>query len=191
MSRKNNGLTLVELLIVTAILFVISLGIYATFNNGVNIWQRLNGEVPQEDLYILFDKFGSDVRNCLRFKGIDFYGYEDEVGFAGIVDSAGLRGRTVGAISYFYDTQMSAAVRKEKDFSQVYADQGGAVREFSKNIKSLRFQYYSYDTVRKEYIWQDQWIKEGFPLAVCMEVEFTHGKEVLMFTKTVNIPVAG
>jgi hypothetical protein len=191
MLRKNKALTLIELLIVTAVLFVISLGIYATFSNGVKIWQRLNVNVPQEDLYILFDKFGSDIRNSLKFKNINFYGKNDEVSFAAIVGSQKLGRNTVGSISYFYDAGTGSVAREEKDFSDIYTAQKGAVREFSKDIKSLRFQYYSYDPLRKEYIWQSQWLEEDLPLAVWIEVEIEQAGEVFKFTKTVNIPVSG
>ncbi|MCX5692484.1 MAG: prepilin-type N-terminal cleavage/methylation domain-containing protein [Candidatus Omnitrophica bacterium] len=186
-----NAFTLIEMLIVTALLCVISLGIYSTFNNGIKIWQRLNKEVPEQDLYIFFDKFASDLRNSLKFKGINFSGMENQLDFAAIVNSPRLRKRTVGSISYFYDPKTGSAYKEERDFACVYAGARGVVREVLKNIKSLEFKYYSYDIERKEYIWQDRWLKENLPLAVWLEVEITDGDKVFKFSKTVNIPIAG
>jgi prepilin-type N-terminal cleavage/methylation domain-containing protein len=188
MLKKNNAFTLIELLIVTAILFVISICIYATFNNGIRIWQRLNQGAPEQDLYIFFDRFGSDIRNCLKFKNINFYGRESELSFAALVESDRLPKKTIGSISYFYDAQSGTAFRAEKDFSNIYAGEGGAARKLLSNVKSIKFQYYSYDALRKEYVWQTEWFKEGLPLAVWLEVELSNGYK---FSKTVNLPIAG
>jgi prepilin-type N-terminal cleavage/methylation domain-containing protein len=191
MWKKNNAFTLIEMLIVTALLCVISLGIYSTFNSGIKIWQRLNKEVPEQDLYIFFDKFASDIRNSLKFKGINFSGTENQFDFAAIVNSPRMGKRTVGSISYFYDPKTEAVYKEERDFACVYAGGKGAIKEVLKNIKSLEFKYYSYDIERKEYIWQSGWVKESLPLAVWLQVEITDGDKVFKFSKTVNIPIVG
>jgi prepilin-type N-terminal cleavage/methylation domain-containing protein len=191
MWKKNNAFTLIEMLIVTALLCVISLGIYSTFNSGIKIWQRLNKEVPEQDLYIFFDKFASDLRNSLKFKAINFSGTQNRFDFATIVNSPRMGKRTVGSVSYYYDPKAEAVYKEERDFACVYAGGRGVVKEMLKNIKSLEFQYYSYDIEKKEYIWQDGWVKENLPLAVWLQVEIRDGDKVFKFSKTVNIPVAG
>jgi prepilin-type N-terminal cleavage/methylation domain-containing protein len=190
MWKKNNAFTLIELLIVTALLCVISIGIYSTFNSGIKIWQRLNKEVPEQDVYIFFDKFASDLRNSLKFKGINFSGMENRFDFATIVNSTRMRQNTVGGVAYYYDPKAEAVYKEERDFACVYAGDKGVVKEMLKNIKSLEFQYYSYDSSKKEYIWQSVWFKENLPLAVWLQVEITDGEKVFKFSKTINIPVA-
>jgi prepilin-type N-terminal cleavage/methylation domain-containing protein len=191
MWKKNKAFTLIELLIVTALLCVISLGIYSTFNSGIKIWQRLNREMPEQDLYIFFDKFASDLRNSLKFKGINFSGMDNRFDFATIVNSPRMGKRTVGSVSYFYDPKTEAVYKEEKDFACVYAGGTGAVREMLKNIKSLEFQYYSYNIEKKEYIWQSGWFSEDLPLAVWLKVEIADGDKIFKFSKTVSIPAAG
>jgi prepilin-type N-terminal cleavage/methylation domain-containing protein len=190
MRKKNKAFTLIEMLIVTALLCVISLGIYSTFNSGIKIWQRLNKEVPEQDLYIFLDKFTSDIRNSVKFKAINFYGTENRLDFATIVNSSRMGKRTVGSVAYFYDPKTEMVYKEERDFSCIYAGDKGTVKEMLKNIKSLEFQYYSYNKEKKEYIWQNAWLKEGLPLAVWLQVEITDGDKVFKFNKTVNIPVA-
>jgi len=191
MRKKDKAFTLIELLIVTALLCVISLGLYSTFNSGVKIWQRLNKEAPEQDLYIFFDKFALDLRNSLKFKAINFSGTKSRLDFAEIVDSPRMRKDTVGGASYYYDPKTEAVYKEERDFACVYAGDRGVVKEMLKNIKSLEFKYYSYDTEKKEYIWQDMWFNDNLPLAVWSQVEIEDGDNILKFNKTVNIPVAG
>jgi len=191
-TKKNNrGLTLIELILVTAILSVVSLAIYSTFNNGLRIWQRINKQLPEEDLNIFFDRFGYDLRNLLQFNGISFSGTEYRLAFATIVNSSRLQKRTVGEIIYFYDSQAEILKREERDFPQVFSGDEGPIAQSLTGVQSLRFQYYIYDTNKKEYLWQDQGPEEGIPLAVRMELEFKDGTQTHKFTKTVNIPVGG
>ena len=56
--KHNNAFTLVELLIVTAMLAVISLAIYSTFSSGLKIWQRVSKPIPEEDLGIFLINSG-------------------------------------------------------------------------------------------------------------------------------------
>jgi prepilin-type N-terminal cleavage/methylation domain-containing protein len=191
MWKRNKAFTLIELVIVSALLCVISLGLYSTFNSGIKIWQRLNKEAPEQDLYIFFDKFASDLKNSMKFKGINFFGAENRLDFATIVNSPRMRKNTVGSVSYYYNPKAEAAYKEEKDFACVYAGGIGVAKEMLKNIKSLEFRYYSYDKEKKEYIWQNGWFKEGLPLAVWLQVEITDGDQVFKFSKTVNIPLAG
>jgi len=190
------------LLIVTALLAVISLAIYATFNSGVKIWQRVNKEIPEEDLDIFLEKFALDLRNSFKFNGFNFLGEEKRFEFPTLVNpvrnkfsngvnSPGMNKKTVGKVIYLYDSESSIIKRNLLDFSQIYNGEEGITQELLKNVKSLKFRYYLYDKEKKEYLWQDEWLKEDLPLAVRIELEFGNGTEIREFTKTVNIPVSG
>jgi hypothetical protein len=65
---------------------VVAFAIYASFNNGIKIWERVNKEIPGEDLNIFFDKFSVDLKNSFKFSGIKFSGKKNEVAFASIVN---------------------------------------------------------------------------------------------------------
>ena len=191
MKKKNKryGFTLIELLIASAILCIISLAIYATFNNGIKIWQKINRDIPEENLDIFFERFSSDLRNTFRFTDIDFSGEEYRVGFPTLINSPRLNKRSVGQVVYFYDPATEVVNREERDFSQVYSGESGVVKQSLKNVESLKFQYYFYHSEEKEYTWQDEWLEEARPLAVRIELEFDNGTQVVKFTKTVGIPV--
>lgn len=189
--KTEKGLTLIELLIVTAILSLVSLTIYSTFNSGIKIWQRVNRKISEEDLGIFFDKFASDLRNSFKFTGLNFSGRDDIIEFPTLVNSLTLHKRTVGKVIYFYDSGTKILSRKQKDFAQIYNDEEGSIQQLIKNIKSLKFQYYLYDEEKKEYIWQDEWSNEELPLAIKIELGFDDGVQINNFTQTVSIPVSG
>lgn len=191
MKRKNkNGFTLIELLIVTALLAVISLSIYATFNSGIKIWQRVNKQLPEEDLDIFFEKFALDLRNSFKFNGLNFLGEEKRLEFATLVNNPRINKKTVGKAIYLYDSESKIIKRSLLDFSQIYNGKEGTTQELLKNVESLKFRYYLYDKEKKEYLWQDEWLKEDLPLAVRIELDVVDGSQINKFIKTVSIPVS-
>lgn len=190
MKRRNKGFTLIEMLIVMTMLSVISLAIYATFNNGMRIWQKVNQPLAEEDLDIFLDKFAADLRNAFKFTGIKFLGAKDRLEFSTLVNSPGLQKRTVGEVIYFYNAQTAILSREQKDFAQLFAEEEGTINQALRNLRGLKFQYYIYDKDKKEYLWLEEWLKEDLPLAVRIELEFNDGAQTSKFTKTVSIPVS-
>lgn len=183
------GFTLIEMLMVTSMLFVISLAIYATFNNGIKIWQRINVKVPEENLNIFLDKFSRDLRNSFIFAGLNFSGQEEKLEFASLVSSLHLNKRTVGKVIYSYDSGEKTFSRQQKDYAQIYSEESDENIQSLENIKSLNFQYYIYDKEKKEYFWQDGSL-DNMPLAVRVVLELDNGTRIIKFIKTVSIPVS-
>lgn len=190
--RKNRGFTLIEMLIVSLIMSVISLGLYVTLNSGIKVWQRINNQqLAAEDVNIFFDKFASDLRNSLPFTDINFIGTENGLSFPSIIKSQRLKVRTIGQVLYAYDSRTGLLNRQQKDYSQIYNLEEVTPSATLKNIKSLLFQYYVYDKERKEYFWHNEPLPEQIPQAVRIEFESQDGAKTIRFTKTVTIPVNG
>lgn len=190
--RRNRGFTLIEMLMVSLIMSIISLGLYVTLNSGIKVWQRINNqELAAEEVNIFFDKFALDLRNSLSFTTINFIGTENGLSFASIIKSQRLEGRTIGQVLYTYDSRTGLLNRQQKDYSQIYNAEEAAPSAMLKNIKSLVFQYYVYDKERKEYFWHNEPLAEQIPRAVRLELEFLDGAKTYGFTKTAAIPVNG
>lgn len=190
-AKTNVGFTLIELLIASVIVSVISFAIYAGFNNGIEVWRRVNKELPAEDLNIFFDKFARDLRSSFNFMNINFSGKSTEMEFAVLINSPRLQKISVGKVIYYYDYAKGALNRQQKDYSHIYSNENGITRQVLKNIKSLRFRYYSYDAQKKEYFWQDEFLKEGLPVSVRVELEIEEDSQIYKFQRTVNIAVSG
>ena len=82
--------------------------------------------------------------------------------------------------------------RLQQDFSQIYNRQDPSLTRQLENVVALRFQYYSYDKEKKEFIWQEEWkTKDELPLSVEMKFEFNNGTQTKEFSETVDIPISG
>ena len=190
-SKSLTGFTLVEMVIVTAMLSVISLAIYATFNSGAKIWQRIDLQEPEEEVNIFFDKFAADLRSCFRFEGMYFLGEEDRVEFPAMVYSNDLEKRTVGRAIYSYNYMEGRVTRRQSDFSQVYYEDEGDVTLSLLNVSGLGFLYYYYEEKTEKYFWLTEWLGDGLPLAVRIELELNDGVKRTKFAKTITIPSSG
>lgn len=187
---ERAGFTLIEMLIVTMIISVISLAIFSTFDNGIKIWQRVNNPMPGEDVAIFLNKFGRDLRNAFKFEGIRFAGEKDKLEFASLVTNQTLQITTVGKVVYFYNASKETLDRVEKDFSQIYGDEKGKETQVLEKITDLNFRYYYYDTEKKEFNWEETWHKGDFPLAVRLELKINNDRDTETYVKTVNLPTS-
>lgn len=187
--RSNSGFSLVEMLVVMVLLSIVSLTIYTTFSNGIKIWQRMNVWLPQEDVNLVFEKFTVDIRNTFRFRPIGFSGSDERLEFPALVNSKVFSDKTVGKVIYELEPH-KGLIKIQQDYSQVYSGQVVNRVMVLSGIKSLRFEYYSYDKEKEEYFWCDNWSSGDPPLAVRLELVLEGMLEDNTFTKTVSIPTA-
>lgn len=189
---KICGLTLVEMLIVTVILGVVSLAINAALNSGVRVWRRINQELPQEDLNIFFDKFSADLHNSLKYADQKLVGQAQELELPTLVTSLRFPARLPGKIAYVYNSQDKTLSRKLKDYSDIYNDDEGMTLAALKNVQSLEFSYAFIDNQTRGYgyLWQQEWDKEDLPRAAKVELEIKDEDKIRKFSRTVSIPVS-
>lgn len=191
-NSSRQAFTLIEILIVTVMLSVISLAIFSTFSNGITIWQRIHSRATAEDLIIFCEMFAADLRNSFNFKSIVFKGDEERVEFASLLNSRRLNARTVGRLSYVYNPDRKTLSKFQEDFSAVYASEELEPKYTLGDVKSLKFKYYFYDTTAKEYVWSEEWVKKSsLPLAVRLEMEFDKASMPERLVRTFTIPAAG
>jgi prepilin-type N-terminal cleavage/methylation domain-containing protein len=187
---NNRGLTLMELLLSTALLAVISFAVYTTLDNGINIFRRIQEENKEEEVNLAFDDFASTLRNACSYKEFFLKGTQWRLEFPAIVYSARWNKKTVGKAVYFFDAKGNSWLKEEQDFSHMSQEQEGRLKSLLNNVKSLQFKYYFFDKEKKEYLWLDESGANEWPLAVRIEVELEGDDEDQLFSKTVNIPVA-
>jgi len=189
-TAKGQGLTFMELLIVSALVGVVALAIYGLLSTGLRIWETIQKPLPGEDINIFLDRFQSDLKNCFLFEGIDFSGAQESLAFATFVPSRRLKKETVGQALYYYDANNKALMRELGDFSDVYSGDEGSLKQDLKKVESVKFRYYTFDELTKRYIWLEEWLTpEVLPQAVRLELEIG-GIDGGVFTKTVSLLVA-
>ncbi|MDD5348091.1 MAG: prepilin-type N-terminal cleavage/methylation domain-containing protein [Candidatus Omnitrophica bacterium] len=166
------GFTLVEVLVVTLILSVISVAIFNTFANGLAIYRRLSTEIPGERTVLFLERLSHDVHNSFEYASINFTGEDAGVEFASIVWSPAAKKHLPGRIRYVCDSDKESLVRFEGDYFSVFEQKEPASRHRLEGVASCVFRYYSYDEEKKEYSWLEDWTKQGLPNALRLEITF-------------------
>jgi len=191
--KAQSAFTLVELLIVLAMISIIGLALFTTLSNGIRIWQRLNLAVAQEDINIFFERIARELRNTFEFSTITFQGDCDRIAFAAFVVTPGSiqpQGTDIGQVTYYYDKINRQLVREHKNYSQLYKGDMGFRQELLKDIDYLRFSYYFYDEKAREYLWIETWREDYLPLAVRIELGFDNEQQPNRITRSINLPLA-
>lgn len=192
-NKASRGFTLVEVLLSISLISVLGLVVYATLNSGLRIWYRANTTCIGEDVNVFFEKLSLDINNSFPYKDIEFIGNAEGFQCASIVSTDSVNpglARGVGEVSYFYDKERQAILRKKRNLSMIFKEKDGIAQEVITNVTSGRFQYYYYDPRFKEYFWVEEWKKgSGIPLAVSVKIDISYGKKDYKFSKVIIIPV--
>ena len=197
--KQTSGFTLIETVLVAAMLSVVALAIYSTFNSGIKIWQRLTKGASAEELNIFLEKISGDLRNSFKFTEIKFVGRGNSISFASLVlTEMGQKEKdlVVGEVGYCFDAQAETINKWQANYSQVYQNKSTPPRQVVDNVKSLGFQYYYYDPKEEVHIWKDGWQQEQgeeekIPLAVRIMIELLEDVERKEITRTIAIPAGG
>ena len=189
-----------ELILSTAIIFLVSITVYATFFNAVNVWRRANvSRKLEKDIAITLTKLSRDIRNAFEFSGIPFEGTENAVFFPGLVNTApsGQNPQSgIGRIVYFFDKDKMRLCKEEKKYPEVFREdkiEDDHVTTLISDVEKLTFSYCYLDTLSSEYKWKDSWKKEdqdSLPQAVKLELVLkSNGMDANQFTKTIFMPI--
>jgi len=198
----KHGFTLIELILVTAMLAVIGLALYGTFANGITIWKKVTQESVMEDISLFFEKVSHDLRNSFKMTGMKFRGGKNKISFPAKIKISGDEGikNSIGQVTYYFDRRKQALNKREATYSEVYRHKPGSKRILTEDISSLQFQYFIYDSNKKKYSWVTSWqerdepfgivVEDNLPLIVRIEVGIPkeHGEQKIV--KTVLIPSA-
>ncbi len=199
---KGSGFTLVELILVSAILSVVGIAVYAAFSNGIRLWKKINQELPQEGISIFFEEISYDLRSFVKHSTVPFSGGPDSISFATFVVSETEEGvkRDLGMVSYCFEKGEDAISREQSNYSQLYLSEPGPARRLLRGVDFLTFRYYCYDPENEKYIWLDAWnadeappgvnVDKSLPLSVMVEIglEEYQGEK---FCAIVPVPVGG
>lgn len=201
-ARFPTGFTLIEILISTAIIFLVAIAVYSVFASGIGIWRRVNQSGSYErDIRLVSEKLSRELRNTfnfsnITFEGIVFEGTEDSIAFAALVKNSSYEESPqyeVGRISYFLNEE-NVFCRQQETYPQFFqGEKIGEWDELISEVSRLNFSYCYLDNATGEYKWKDRWLKEeqdSIPQAVKLELVFKKrsGQE-MEFARTIFIPI--
>ena len=196
--RNKFGMTLIEILIVTSLMSIISLAIFNSLSSGIKIWKRSNRLIIEEDILIFFDKLTKDLNSSVIFSLIDFKGGKLNFEFAAIIwtradERSGLtQGEyidQIGKVKYSLDMLNNQIIKETANYSQAVSNKFGVPQVLVRNVDDITFKYY-YLSQEKE-ILSDE-VLSIMPSGVEVSVFFFNRKgQKKVLTKFIDIPIGG
>lgn len=182
---KQKAFSLLELILVSSLIPILSLAIYSTFSSGLKIYQKINNNLPLEEINIFLNNFYKDIKNTFYFKDIIFQGDKEKIELASLVYNPYFKTKTIGKIIYLYEPNRKRLIRKELIYGQDDLDKATNLKILD-NISNLSFKYYYYLEEKKDYFWMDDTFYGKIPLAV--RIEFIFNDKIFLYS--VSIPIA-
>lgn len=191
--RSRRAFTLVEILLVTALIAGISLAIFSCLSNGLRLWDRSRVLMIEEDAAFFADHFGSDLRNSFPFSTLAFTGRESTLSFPSVVtteaDPAGSRAAEgyvdmLGAVQYSFSPSSGDLVRRQANYAQALRGAWQTERILIRGLQRVRFRYM---TVSGDYKAQQD-VGDPLPAGVEVELTFRNGQDEKTLRRFVPIP---
>ncbi len=203
----RKAFTLIELLITTAIMALVSAAILSVLAGGVNVYNRVrNLSGTRTDILFALEKMESGLKNACNISQIEFIGESKKITFPSVVSipSGDNESLPLGSVSYYIDNSSHDIVSNERDYSAATAmDPPKGFVTQSVYAADINFSYYYYDTEAKAYYWKDAWVREkdedgskkkklkpNTPLAVKIEVKYEENGRSSTLERTVFFPLA-
>jgi prepilin-type N-terminal cleavage/methylation domain-containing protein len=174
--KKNKAVTLIELLITSAIFVVVMVAIYSAFQTGIFGYRDIeeNIQLYQSARQIL-ERINLDLRNSFAFSKDEtkFIGSKNEISFLTLVDSF-----TQDKI--MQDYALVAYKLEEGKFTRLCRKNQQALNEkseiepleFAENVAELSFSYAALPTSGQSIEWKDSW-EDTKKLPTAVRVELT------------------
>jgi len=197
---SKSGITLIESLVVVAIMSVLGLAVFSTIQGGVKIWRRASFIRNDEDVRILFDKLAYDLRRIVPFSKIKFKGTFDSISFSiisnGTFSIPGEKelianGEHIAHVTYRFDSPERSIIREESDVAGFSEKEIGNTRKVLRDVSKMRIEYYSHFLGPGTFEIRD--LLEDGSLPQFIKVEVVYGKDKLnknKFTEMIEVPIA-
>ena len=195
----TRGFTFIEILFVMALLSLVGLVIFTTFARGIDLWQRLQKELVDEEAGIAFEKMTHDLRNSFYYSPLLFIGTDSSLRFPTIVrfkeEEEAREG--IGQVEYYFDTGSGSLFRRQANMSQAYKERYMEDRPVVTSVSDFRVSYFYFDKDQKDFFWTDTWQQGGLfggqkpedlPLAVRVALVIGARDDEREYVRTIYIP---
>lgn len=187
---KARGFSFIELNLVAAILAVLALVTYATFSQGLKVWQRVNVTSPEVGVHIFFDQLSMDLRNAVSFKLIPIAGVSAKFQFPVLSrNSSRSNGECgFGEVVYTFTPAAGTISRRYRDFKMIPSNiRSSEETSLADHIQSCTFLY---DYRQGAKLGWHTAIDAFFPLALKAQVIYTHNGRIVSLYKVISVPMA-
>ncbi|TFH17131.1 MAG: prepilin-type N-terminal cleavage/methylation domain-containing protein [Lentisphaerales bacterium] len=184
------GFTLLEVLIVVAILVVLMTVTASVFFSGLSVWGKARSiNVGTIDALICIEYFERDLRNASPFYSIELRGRSELVSFPQVLEG-GYGDSPVRQVRYEFDERTRTVARFVSPFPMGGGEPGAEL--LVSNVKSMRLRYAPVPEVGSSALrWQDVW--EGghatWPAAVRIDLVLDEAGEGKTISRTIDLPL--
>ena len=192
--RLNRGFTLVELLVVAAILAVVTAVLGACISAGVRVLASARAfNTGGADASLALDLIEKDLMNTYVFYAVPFVGEPQAARFPTLVPPRGADGRpgegdAVGTVSYAFDRTSGTLRRSRWQFPPAAAPTEVREEAIVSDLRSVDWSYAGASS-GPEASWKRQW-DNPTNLPVRVRVELTFGDaESVVHARSVVLPV--
>lgn len=192
--RRRGGMTLLELLIATALVAVASLVVAQAFAAGVRVWSRANQlSGHYADAVLALELLQQDVRNTLPCRQVSFRGGQNWVEIPALIagDGKGSHGDQPGVIRYEYDATGQRLERRSTSYVVGDAAEVARREDVAGGVKSVSFSYAGRSGGSGSALtWERAWEgRTNTPVAVKVMWRGQQGEDPFEFERTVALPV--
>jgi prepilin-type N-terminal cleavage/methylation domain-containing protein len=187
------GFTLVELLVVVAILGVAVTVVAAALAGGIRAWDaaRTFNTVELASLTGL-RVLHRDLMNSLPFYAVNFAGTSAQMSFAALINDAPGTPETqrrIGSVVYGFDPRRGVLFRRQRAFPSS-ASPSERSEEIAGGLRDAGFLYAPAPEGDEEPEWHDTWTDTtNYPGAVRIKLAFAGEDGDVTMTRTVALPV--
>lgn len=198
MKRRFGGFTLIEILVVSTLVAVLSLAVFKAFSNALKLWEKAEKLDQDADVAILLDKMAEDLRSAVYFPQISFKGTGSKFSFPAIVltraDVHSSRASEeivdqLGVVEYRFDPARQAVFRRQANYAQALKGRWSP-EEFlvASGVEAVYLRYQRGMDKEDQLTTQ---IEGELPVGVMVEVHFKDGQGAHQFRRFLPIPVGG
>jgi len=184
---NRRGFSLIELLVVTAILGVVIAAIAGSLAGGIKVWDAArNFNEGEAAAALALAELERDLVNSFDFFDLSFSGHKDGMAFPGVVSDPEHGHMAVGLVSFAVDERTGRLLKKVqpykagREYSEVLAD----------GIEAFEIAYYNMATVQGS---GRTWVEAGavvtgFPARVDIRLALLSGSGAGEMSRTVLLP---
>ena len=189
---RLRGMTLLELLIATALVAVAALVVAQAFAAGIRVWSRasqLGGHYA--DAVLALEHLQQDVRNTLPSRQVSFRGGQTWIEIPSLIPEAGNAGtgEQPGLVRYDYD---ATGLRLDRVLTPcgVGASDGVRRETVAGGVRAISFSYAGRsEGINSALAWGQAWEGQtNNPVAVKVMWRGQQGEEAFEFERTVALP---
>lgn len=189
---QKRGFSLIEILLVVSLSAGLALVSFMCLSNGLKLWKKSSEIIAEEDCLVFFDQWTQDLRNSFQISQMSFQADEFSLSFPTMVlmdfDRRSIHaslydGWQMGKVSYVFDIQQQAVIRKQASYAQSLKNQWGQERIVLSQVQEMKIRYF--------FPQQEQafsFLKEGeMPQAIEVQVKMKSKKTTYQKQKSILV----